>query len=279
MTTQPFLATAVATAPATDPDSTVGGPPTLDIDGPVATVRLCRPARRNSLDDADLRTLLDHVARVDADPAVRVLLLAARTDGQRRPVFCAGYHVGGFDAAGHDPRFFEQVPEALARARPVTVCALGGSVYGGATDLVLACDLRVALAGTEWRMPANALGLHYYPSGLQRYVAALGVAATKRAFLTARALPIERLDALGLFETLAPDAAAFDGAVHSLVADVAALAPLSTQATKRSLDEIARGAPDEPAMRERERLTEASADFAEGRLAFAERRAARFSGR
>jgi enoyl-CoA hydratase/carnithine racemase len=53
------------------------------------------------------------------------------------------------------------VPETLARARPVTICALNGSVYGGATDVVLACDLRIGLQGLEWRMPATALGLHY----------------------------------------------------------------------------------------------------------------------
>lgn len=254
------------------------GPPTLWRQGPVATIRLNRPASRNSLHDADLHTLLAQLAEVDADTSVRVLLLTARTDGQRRPVFCAGYHVGGFDGDAHDPRLFERVPEALAALRPVTVCALGGSVYGGATDLVLACDLRVALAGTEWRMPANALGLHYYPSGLRRYVAVFGPAAAKRAFLTARALPIERLEALGLFETVA-EASDFDAAVQSLVDDVAALAPLSTQATKRSLDELARGVVDEPAMREREALTTGSTDFAEGRAAFAQRRPARFTGR
>lgn len=253
-------------------------PPTLQRQGPVATLCLNRPASRNSLHDVDLHTLLSQFAELDADPSVRVLLLTARTDGQRRPVFCAGYHVGGFDGEAHDPRLFERVSEALAALRPVTVCALGGSVYGGATDLVLACDLRVALAGTEWRMPANALGLHYYPSGLRRYVAGFGLAAAKRAFLTARPLPIERLDALGLFESVA-DADGFDAAVQQLVADVAALAPLSTQATKRSLDELARGLYDEPAMRAREALTTGSADFAEGRAAFAQRRAARFIGR
>ncbi|MBS1178710.1 MAG: hypothetical protein H6R06_3122, partial [Proteobacteria bacterium] len=51
------------------------------------------------------------------------------------------------------------------------------------------------------------------------------------------------------------------------------------QATKRSLNEIAAGRYDEPALRERERLTQASADFAEGRRAFGERRPPQFSGR
>lgn len=263
----------------TPPDAPPDAPPSLDRSGAVATLWLNRPAQRNSLRDEDLHRLLALCAEVDADPELRVLVLRARTDGQRRPVFCAGYHVAGFDADGHDPRRFEQVPEALARLRPVSICALGGSVYGGATDLALACDLRIGLAGSEWRMPANALGLHFYPSGLRRYVAALGVAMAQRAFLTARALPIEDLAALGLFERIAPDREAFETELAALVADVAALAPLSTQATKRSLEEIARGEPDWPAMRERERRSEASADFAEGRRAFAERRAARFTGR
>jgi enoyl-CoA hydratase/carnithine racemase len=251
--------------------------PLLRIDGAVATIRLCRPAVRNRLDDHDLQTLLAHLAAVDADPAVRVLLLEADTRGQPRPVFSAGYHLGRLDASGDGPQRFERVPDALAALRPITVCALGGSVYGGATDLVLACDLRVALAGCEWRMPAAAIGLHYYPSGLRRYVQRLGLDLSKRAFLTGQAIPVEDLAARGLFVQVA-DAAGFDQAVQALVAQAAALAPLAAQATKRSLNEIASGGAEDAAMRERERHTQASADFAEGRAAVAARRPPRFTG-
>ena len=252
--------------------------PRLHIAEGVATIRLCRPAQRNSLHDADLHALLAMFGQLDADPAVRGVVLTADTRGQKRPVFCAGYHVGGFDSGQHDPRLFEKVPEAIERARPITVCALNGSVYGGATDMVLACDLRVALAGCEWRMPAAALGLHYYPSGLRRYVSRLGLAGAKRAFLTAQALPVESLAALGAFEAVVA-ADAFDAALQSLVQSAAALAPLAAQATKQSLNEIAAGRFDEAALRERETQTLHSADFAEGRAAIAERRPPRFVGR
>jgi enoyl-CoA hydratase/carnithine racemase len=255
------------------------GPPTLEREGAVATLRLRRPSRRNSIGDDDLAVLRRHLAAVDADPSLRVLRLAAAPAGGARPVFSAGYDVGGFDrAADAGPAGFEQLCDALEALRPVTVCALGGSVYGGATDLVLACDLRVARAGIEWRMPAAALGLHYYAGGLRRYVARLGVDGAKRAFLAGRALTADELDRLGLFEAVAP-AADFDAAVDDLVRRVAALAPLAAAATKRSLNEIAAGRADPAALREREALTQASADFAEGRVAFAERRAPRFSGR
>lgn len=259
--------------PRTSPPS----PPVLDIDGAVATVTLNRPVHRNRLEEEDLHVLLRHFERIDEAPSVRVAVLTANTDGQTRPVFCAGYDMGNFDSPDSDPHFFERVPDALAALRPVTVCALNGSVYGGATDLVLACDLRVALAGTEFRMPAAALGLHYYPGGLRRYVSRLGIDGAKRAFLTGQPLSAETLDRLGCLAALT-DVDGFGDAVDGLVRQVAALAPLAAQATKLSLDEIARGQPDLAAMRMRERLTLASEDFSEGRRAFAERRVPAFKG-
>jgi enoyl-CoA hydratase/carnithine racemase len=165
----------------------------------------------------------------------------------------------------------------LAALRPVTVCALNGSVYGGATDVVLACDLRIGLLGIEWRMPATALGLHYYPSGLQRYVSRFGLAATQRAFLTARPFTDRQLDALGLFEALVgPEEWA--QTQQALVHDILALAPMAVQETKQSIREIETGRGDVSRMREREQRTSQSADFAEGRLAFAQRRKPVFTG-
>lgn len=259
------------------PDTLAPSTPLLVIEAGVATITLNRPAHRNRLEDADLHTLLRYCEQINADASVRVVVLTANTEAQPRPVFCAGYHIGGFDGEEHDPQLFQKIPDALAALRPITVCALNGSVYGGATDLVLACDLRVALEGIEFRMPATALGLHYYPSGLQRYVTRLGVSGAMRAFLTARPFSAVQLAQLGCLEELAA-ADRFDAAVRELVGDVAALAPLAVQATKQSLNEIALGQFDLPALRAREALTAGSRDFAEGRQAFAERRKPRFIG-
>jgi enoyl-CoA hydratase/carnithine racemase len=252
--------------------------PVLAIETGVATITLNRPAQRNKLENGDLQLLLEHFEAVERDASVRVLVLTANTTGQPKPVFCAGFDIGGFDENGHGSTFFEQIPDRLASLRPVTICALNGSVYGGATDIVLACDLRVGLQGVEWRMPATALGLHYYPSGLQRYVSRFGVLAAKRAFLTARPFSVSQLQALGLFEAVS-DANDWDATLATLLRDVLALAPLAVQETKRSLNEIASGHYDEHRLREREHQTCASTDFAEGRAAFAERRKPVFQGR
>jgi enoyl-CoA hydratase/carnithine racemase len=80
-------------------------------------------------------------------------------------------------------------------------------------------------------------------------------------------------------EALASGPESFTQALAELVDDVARLAPLAVQATKQSLDEISTGRASLAALRAREALTAASADFAEGRAAFLEKRAPRFTGR
>ena len=261
--------------PTTDWPAACG--PVLHIDAGVATLTLNRPAQRNSLTDTDLQELARHLAAIEADSAVRVLVLTARLD--EAAVFSAGYHMGGFDAdASQGPQGFERVCEALSRLRPVTLCALNGSVYGGATDLALACDFRLGVHGMELRMPAAALGLHYYPGGLQRCVARLGLGGARRLFLLAQALPADELLRMGYLDALVePDA--LPAEVARWCRTLCGLAPLALQGMKQSLQEMALGEPNLQGWRAREALSQGSADFAEGRAAFAQRRAAVFVGR
>jgi enoyl-CoA hydratase/carnithine racemase len=127
-------------------------------------------------------------------------------------------------------------------------------------------------------MPAAALGLHYYPSGLQRYVSHFGIAAAKRAFLTAQVFSSAQLQALGLFESFVAGEH-FAEELQVLVDHVLALAPLAAQSTKRSLNEIAAGHYNEAELRDREIQSSRTVDFAEGLKAFAERRKPVFRGR
>jgi enoyl-CoA hydratase/carnithine racemase len=253
------------------------GTPLLNIRGAVATLTLRRPTLRNSLTDDDLNTLLNHFDAINGNTAVQVTVLRADTTGQKQAVFSAGYNVGGFDNDPMAPLFFEKIPEALERLRPVTICALNGSVYGGATDLVLACDFTVAQRGHTWRMPAAALGLHYYPSGLRRYVSRFGLQASKRAFLLGQSMPYETFDSLSIFEALV-EANDFETTINQLVDKLSGMAPLALASTKKSLNEIASGLYNEPALKERSRHSVFSHDFAEGRAAFSERRAPKFTG-
>ncbi len=254
------------------PDS----PTTLRLESGRATLRLNRPAQHNRLQIEDLHALQGHFSALAAQPEVRLLVLTGSGAS-----FCSGFHLGDFDArpaSGEDgPGLFEQTVDALEALPMPTICRLNGSVYGGATDLALACDFRVGVADMLLRMPAARLGLHYYPNGLRRYVSRLGLGAAKRLFLLAQSVPAAELLALGYLDHAVP-AEQLDACVDQLAAELLAGAPLALRGMKASLNEIARGHWDPAALARRQAECAASADLREGRLAFAQKRPPKFSG-
>ena len=252
-------------------------PPALSYchEGRCAILSLRRPAHRNRLHRDDLVALMAHFRAIEADPQVQVVVLTAQVLPQR-PVFCAGYHIG--EHGQEDPQAtFEQVADTLENLRPVTVCALNGSVYGGATDLVLACDFALGVQGMQARMPAAALGLHYYPGGVSRFVSRLGLANAKRAFLGAQTFDAAEMQRIGFVQDIVPAAGHAD-AVQARVQQLLALAPLALQSLKASLNEIARGDFDPPRLRARMHMTQASQDFIGACPAFVEKRPPVFHG-
>jgi enoyl-CoA hydratase/carnithine racemase len=199
--------------------------------------------------------------------------------------FCSGYHLGDLserpdaevtgDGSGLS---FEAVATQLENLRVPTICRLNGGVYGGATDLALCCDFRIGVASAEMFMPAARLGLHYYPSGMLRYVSRLGLNAAKRLFLTAARLQAPEMLAIG-YLTQMTDAEGLDAAVDALADQLAGLAPLAVQGVKRSLNEIARQEFDAQGASARAQASQKSEDLREGLTAFREKRKPSFKGR
>ena len=262
----------------TESPPALAGPPLLTRSGACAHITLQRPAQRHRLSAADLLVIQGHLAELTQDASVRVLVL--RSSG---PVFCAGYHLGEFTeslAAGAPggPALFEQTVQALADLPIPTLCQLSGSVYGGATDLALACDFRLGVHSMHLRMPAARLGLHYYASGLQRAVGVLGLQGARRVFLLGAELGAHELLALGFLDICVPETE-LQGAVDAWVQALVAGAPLAVRGMKQSLTEIALGTGETGAPARREAASLASQDLREGLAAWTERRAPRFSGR
>src|SRR3954451_2896017 len=142
--------------------------PVFSLDGARATIRLNRPKHLNRLQPEDLEALQKLFGLVEADPAIRVLVLT----GTGR-AFSAGYDLGSIsERAAADTEqetagsAFEVMVNRLEDISVPTICRLNGGVYGGATDLALACDFRIGVNSAEMFMPAARLGLHYYTSGI-----------------------------------------------------------------------------------------------------------------
>jgi enoyl-CoA hydratase/carnithine racemase len=251
--------------------------PLLAICDGCATITLNRPAHHNRLHVEDLLALRQHFDTLLQRSDVNVLVLTGAGAS-----FCSGFHIGSIEdgpaSANAGPRLFEQTVDALEALPLPTVCRLNGSVYGGATDLALACDFRIGVDSMVLRMPAVRLGLHYYPSGMRRYVSRLGLGAAKRLFMLAETVPASELLRIGYLDRCVL-AERLDGEVQTVVDALLAGAPLALRGMKASLDEIARGEFAEDALRERESRCASSDDLREGKAAFAERRAPRFQGR
>lgn len=251
-----------------------GAVPSLRIEGPRATITLNRPRQRNRIEPADLATLVRLCEQVDAEPSLRVLVITGTG-----PAFSAGAHLGAMGEKHDGPVVeFGDMVSRVEQVRVPTIARLQGGVYGGATDLALACDFRIGHTGIEMFMPAGRLGVHYYESGLRRYVSRLGLNTAKRMFLTAEKFGAEELQRVGyLTHLVAPEA--LDEAVDGLAARIAEMAPLAVQGMKRALNEIGHGALDTAALAERIAACRTSEDLKEGLLSFKEKRRPIFRGR
>ena len=246
------------------------GTPELTVDGAVATITLRRPDQANRLTPDDLAQLAALLAQVNAMPAVLVLLL--RGTGK---YFCSGYDIASI--GGERPVDFAGMVDAVEQARPVTIAVLHGGVYGGATDLALACDFRVGSQGIDMFMPAARLGLHYYRSGMERYVSRLGLDNAKLLFLTAQKQNAQQMKSMGyLTHLVAPEV--LETEVASLAQACAGMAPIALLGMKHHLNHIARGTLDVQALQTDMRRAYESSDLREGQAAWAQKRAPRFTG-
>ena len=241
------------------------------------SIRLNRPKHLNRLQPDDLDALLKLFDRIEADPAIRVLVLT----GTGR-AFSAGYDLGSIaERAGSAPEeqtagsAFEIVVNRLEDLAIPTICRINGGVYGGSTDLALACDFRIGVDTCEMFMPAARLGLHYYNSGIKRYVSRLGVDNAKKLFLTAQKIGAAEMLRIGYLTAMA-SAEAFDEEVDRLAAILAGNAPGAMRGMKRAINEFGRGSLDEGAADRRHRDSMRSAEIKEGIKAFAEKRPPKF---
>ena len=127
-------------------------------------------------------------------------------------------------------------------------------------------------------MPVARLGVVYYPSGIERFVARLGIAAAKKLFLTAQPIDTQEMLRIGYLDWCVPPAELM-ARVDALAATLAANAPLALAGLKRAINEIAAGRLDRAALATARARCAASEDHAEALKAWGDKRTPVFRGR
>ncbi|WP_424138287.1 enoyl-CoA hydratase-related protein [Roseomonas chloroacetimidivorans] len=245
----------------------------------VLLVTLNRPAARNAVNGALATALEAAVETAEADPEIRACILTGAGD----KAFCAGADLKEVAGGRTTSLFTERGGFAgfthAARAKP-WIAAVNGPAFAGGLELVLACDMVVAVEGATFGLPEVKRSLVALAGGVQRLPRALPRNLALEMIATGEPIDARRAAAHGLVSRVVP-AAELREAALALAGTIARNAPL---AVRESLAIARRSAElDEATMaamgQETRKRIYASEDYREGPRAFVEKREPRWTGR
>ncbi|WP_091450800.1 enoyl-CoA hydratase/isomerase family protein [Actinokineospora iranica] len=249
----------------------------LSVDGPVATLTIDRPAKRNALSFEMWSAIPGIVAEVAADDEVRVLVIRGTEN------FSAGADISEFstlrrDAAG--AQRYGQAVEAATKAmtglpKP-TIAAITGFCIGGGCEIALACDLRIATDDARFGITPAKLGIVFNLPSTKQLVDAVGPAWAKQILFTGDILDAPTALRIGLVNEL-HSADALPKRAQDLADLMASRSQVTIHGAKTIVGWILAGRTDEDD--ETHALyahSVTSPDYAEGVTAFLEKRPPRF---
>jgi len=251
--------------------------------GAVATVLFSNPAKMNAVSFDMWSAVPATLAALDADPAVRVVVIAG--DGDK--AFISGADISQFEKLRGTAEAQAEYNKAVEKAylapmhcsKPV-IARIRGICIGGGLGFAAACDLRICADDAVFRMPAARLGLGYSPTGVRRFMNVIGAANTSDIFFTARKFDAQEALRMGFVSRVVP-AAQLEQTVAETCGMIAENAPLTVAAAKFAVQQALKDAAERD-MATAVKMVQtcfASADHQEGRKAFMEKRKPSFTGR
>lgn len=252
----------------------------FDKDRWVASVTLNRPDAMNAISRqlaADLSAAC-HYLQENSD------LRAVIITGAGGRAFCAGADLkerrllSSAERTEHTAAI-EAAAEAVAGLPMPTIAAIRGFALAGGAEFAVACDLRVAATDSVFGFPEVRIGIFPGAGGVPRLPKLVGMGPARELLLSGRRIGATEAHRIGLVDRIvAPDEVI--PAARALAGEIAANAPLAVRAVKRALSEC-EGVDHETArirVNELRASLDATDDYEEGLLAFAEKRAPRFTG-
>ena len=212
----------------------------IHVEQGVAVLWLNRPEVRNAFNDIMIAELTAAFAELDADPAVRAVVLAGRGK-----VFCAGADLNWMKRMG-EMDFEENRKDALAfgamlnrlhALKKPTIARVHGAAFAGGMGLIAACDMAAASTETEFAVSEVRLGLT--PATISPYVlAAMGERAARRYFLTAERFSAAEAYRIGFIQELAQPEE-LDATVNAILGEIVQGAPGAHAETKDLISSVA----------------------------------------
>jgi 2-oxoglutaroyl-CoA hydrolase len=202
----------------------------------VATITLDVPGKFNRVSMAARDQLSELFVELDADPAVRFVVLTGAGDA-----FTAGGDIAGFLESS--PWTVSQLAKNVAapeRCSKPVIARLHGYVFGVGLELALACDFRLAADDVQLALPEATIGMIPGSGGTQRLARLVGIGRAKDIIMRGRRVGADEALAIGLVGTLVP-AAELDAAVDGLIAELSRHSPLALAMAKRVIGQAYEG--------------------------------------
>jgi enoyl-CoA hydratase/carnithine racemase len=211
--------------------------------GQVRHIVLNRPEKRNAMNQELLRALGQALREAAAEPSVHCVVL--RGEG---PVFSAGVDLNELmDSTGRVGmlRPFRQVFLDCANlceemTKPV-ICQIHRTCVGGALEVALGCDLRIASSDAQLGLPEVKFGIIPDVGGSTRLPAVVGLGRAKELIMTARMIGAEEAERIGLVNRVV-EPEELEGATQALIDELLANSPVAVGRAKRVIDASARPA-------------------------------------
>jgi len=249
--------------------------------GTVGIITLNNPRRANCLCGPLISGVLGLLGDLEGG-AVRAVVLRA-PPGAR--VWSAGHDIQELPLDGSDPlpwdTHFERLLRGVRAFRAPVIGMIEGSVWGGACDLAVSCDLLVGTDSASFAITPAKLGLAYNSAGMTHFLGVVPLHVIKEMFFTGQPISAERAHALGLLNRLVP-ADRLEAETLRLATEIAEKAPLVVALFKKELNKLSAGrdlsADEFEEIQTMRRHAYRSRDVQEGVRAFFEKRAAHFVG-
>jgi methylmalonyl-CoA decarboxylase len=270
-----------AASPAARPDSVAAATVRAEVVGRIGVITLDDRHKRNALGARMAGGIVAALESLRAREVRAVVLRAA----EGMDVWSAGHDINELPRGRRDPLGYDDPLEGLlraVRAFPAPVIAMiHGTVWGGALDLMLSCDLVVADDTASFAITPANLGLPYNVTGLLHFIGRLPVNLIKEMFFTAAPLDARKArEWLVVNHLVAPDQ--LESFTLELAATMATKSPLAIAVIKEQLRVLSDYQPIAAQVYERvqgmRRQAYDSADYLEGLNAFTERRQPIFRG-